>query len=57
MNGPLVAMITGIVIGVLLTLGAQTLYKISIGGETIDFDEESLCPHGVPWDECPDCCH
>lgn len=18
---------------------------------------EELCTHGVPWDDCPDCCH
>jgi hypothetical protein len=26
-------------------------------GEFDEDDGESLCSHGVPWDECPDCGH
>jgi hypothetical protein len=52
-----VAVVVGMIIGILADEAVRAYLEFRIEHAEDVYQPSSLCPHGVPWDECPDCSH
>lgn len=46
-------LVEGVIIGLILSAGMWAILKYM----QVKTKREEHCPHGLPWDECPVCCH